>query len=158
MKARPNIGNFADETEALNALIERMVAVLDPQEIWLFGSRARANHRPDSDFDLLVVAKPGADWGDDYTKVYMAASGTGIGRDIVPCSAEDFEIAKTLPTTLAAQVLSHGRSVFSSKASSGFSRDRPARSGRGTNGADADSRTRSIPPPAGGGKAVAGGP
>ena len=30
------------------------------ERVWLFGSRARARARPDSDVDLLVKAKPGA--------------------------------------------------------------------------------------------------
>jgi predicted nucleotidyltransferase len=112
---RPNIGNYADEQAALDAVVARLVEALDPQAIWLFGSRARGDHRPDSDFDLLVVAKEGQSWGDDYRKVYMATAETGIGCDVVPCSAEDFVIAQLLPTTLISQVLAHGRSLIKAK-------------------------------------------
>jgi predicted nucleotidyltransferase len=35
--------------------IERIVEVLDPEEVWLFGSRARETHGPDSDWDLMAV-------------------------------------------------------------------------------------------------------
>jgi uncharacterized protein len=109
---RPNTGIYSTEDKALEGLVEHTVRVLDPKAIWLFGSRARGTHRPDSDFDLLVVAKPGADWAEDYTKVYMATSPTHIGVDVVPCSAEDFEIAQLLPTTLVSQVMTHGRKIF----------------------------------------------
>src|SRR5262245_65782780 len=36
-------------------VIERIVEVLDPEEVWLFGSRARQTHGPDSDWDLMAV-------------------------------------------------------------------------------------------------------
>ena len=34
----------------------RLQRVLHPQVVILFGSRARGDHRPDSDYDLLVVS------------------------------------------------------------------------------------------------------
>jgi uncharacterized protein len=109
---RPNIGSYANEQAALDAVVARLVAELDPQAVWLFGSRARGDHRPDSDFDLLIIAKDGQTWGNDYRKVYMATAGTGIGCDIIPCSYEDFITAQLLPTTLVSQVLVHGRALF----------------------------------------------
>lgn len=124
---RPNLGRYATELEAFDAVVARLVEALDPQAIWLFGSRARGDHRPDSDFDLLVVAKEGQAWGEDYDKVYMATSGTGVGCDIVPCTADDFVIAQLLPTTLVSQVLAHGREVFKAEANGGFSRAGAAR-------------------------------
>jgi predicted nucleotidyltransferase len=38
-----------------HGVIERIVEVLDPEEVWLFGSRARETHGPDSDWDLMAV-------------------------------------------------------------------------------------------------------
>jgi len=35
--------------------VRRIRAVSDPAKIVLFGSRARGDHRPDSDIDLLVI-------------------------------------------------------------------------------------------------------
>ena len=42
------------------ALVRRLVETIDPDRIILFGSRARGDHRPDSDVDLLIV-KPSED-------------------------------------------------------------------------------------------------
>ncbi len=39
----------------LPAIVGRIVRLVDPVRIVLFGSRARGDARPDSDFDLLVV-------------------------------------------------------------------------------------------------------
>ncbi len=39
----------------LQKAIERIIRVADPDRIILFGSRARNEHDPNSDFDLLVI-------------------------------------------------------------------------------------------------------
>jgi predicted nucleotidyltransferase len=110
---RPNFGGRASENEALAAVVARLAEDVDPQTVWLFGSRARGEARPDSDFDLLVVGKPGgALSSDDYEKVDRAINGLGIGCDLVPCSAEDFRDAAALQTSFVAQVLAEARCVY----------------------------------------------
>ncbi len=111
---RANIGIYASEDEALQGLVARLVAKLDPQAIWLFGSRARGDHRPDSDFDLVVVAKPGAEWNEDFDAVHLAAMGTELARDIIPYDPEIFEVAQELNTSFAARVVREGREVYRS--------------------------------------------
>jgi predicted nucleotidyltransferase len=110
---RPNFGGRSSEQEALPAVVGRVVAAVDPQAIWLFGSRARGDARPDSDFDLLVVARPGGDLAsDDFERVDRAINGLGIGCDLVPSSVEDFESGAELRTSFVARVLAEGRSVY----------------------------------------------
>jgi len=43
------------------AMIEIIVHVCDPSSVLLFGSRARGNHKPWSDIDLLVIMPNGVD-------------------------------------------------------------------------------------------------
>jgi len=43
------------EGGTLDEIVRRIVAAIDPDKIILFGSRARGDSRPDSDYDLLVV-------------------------------------------------------------------------------------------------------
>lgn len=42
-------------------LIDAIKARMRPESIWLFGSRARGDLRPDSDWDLLVAVPDDAD-------------------------------------------------------------------------------------------------
>ena len=43
-------------TEAvLDEMVAAIVQEIDPEQIYLFGSRARGDARPDSDVDLLIV-------------------------------------------------------------------------------------------------------
>jgi uncharacterized protein len=114
---RPNTGRYATEQEALDAVVARLVEALDPQAIWLFGSRARGDHRPDSDFDLLVVAKENGSFrSNDYVKALRPTFDTGVDCEVIPCALEDFEEAKTLHTTLVAQVVENGKLVYEAHA------------------------------------------
>jgi hypothetical protein len=58
---QPPLGPFRSADEAAADAVCRIVAHLDPDEVWLFGSRARGDHRPDSDIDLMVVLPDGLD-------------------------------------------------------------------------------------------------
>src|SRR3712207_1453367 len=51
MRRRPLMEPPADLAPLLKAVKEQ----LRPRQVWLFGSRARGDHRPDSDWDLLAV-------------------------------------------------------------------------------------------------------
>lgn len=115
VSVRPNMGHFLSEEAALVALVDQLVAKLDPDAIWLFGSRARGNHRPDSDFDVLVVAKPGQSWASDYEAAYMATGATGLGCDVIPVSKADFDEALSLHTSFVAMVVEEGRKLYEAK-------------------------------------------
>ncbi len=43
-------------TRGFQRFLERLVRALDPERVVLFGSRARGDYRPTSDFDLLIVS------------------------------------------------------------------------------------------------------
>lgn len=47
--------------------IEKLKTLPFVKEIWLFGSRARGDHRPKSDIDLAIVCSPSID--EDWLKV-----------------------------------------------------------------------------------------
>lgn len=108
-----NTGSYSSESEALQAVVHRIVDTIDPEAIWLFGSRARGTHRPDSDFDLLVVTKlEDGEQGYDYDRVYAPVLGTGVGCDVVPCRIDDFQREATSPTGLVREVLQSGVSIY----------------------------------------------
>jgi uncharacterized protein len=110
---KPNYGLHETEFAALSELVSRLVSNLNPQMIWLFGSRARGDARPDSDFDLLIVAKKDGCFGsDDYDVVYAPVTGSWIGVDVIPCELEHFFEALELKTSMVARIVSEGRLVY----------------------------------------------
>jgi hypothetical protein len=117
VRVATNLGPFADEAAALAEVLKRLVAALDPYEIWLFGSRARGDGQSDSDFDLLVIAKPDGLFGsDDYVAVARPIYGSGIGCDVIPCGYLDYLAARAHPTTLVAMAVKEGRRLYAAPA------------------------------------------
>jgi len=74
-----------------------------PLQIWLFGSRARGQARPDSDWDLLAIGpdcpEP-ADFEDPMT-VWRVKRQPVICSDLVVYRASDFEADRSVPNTCA---------------------------------------------------------
>jgi hypothetical protein len=109
------VGPFVDESAALGFLVGRLVAALRPEEIWLFGSRARGDARPDSDFDMLVVFSDAAGReAYDYFRARAPVASSGVGVDIVPCRRRDVDADRALPGTIVHAATSEGRLVYSS--------------------------------------------
>src|SRR3954468_22506993 len=74
-------------------VIERIVEVLDPEEVWLFGSRARETHGPDSDWDLMaVLPNTAADRQLDIAAVWADFRELRRMRiEVIPIRRRDFE-------------------------------------------------------------------
>lgn len=98
-------------------LIERIVAHLEPEEIWLFGSRAEGRARPDSDYDLLAVLPDDApESALDLIKAWELTCGLGVPADVVPCTRSDFEEEKDEVGTLARAAYHRGRCIYGRRA------------------------------------------
>lgn len=111
-QARP-IGPFRDQAAAIAFLRDRLVVELRPLSVWLFGSRARGDARPDSDFDLLVVLPDGLP-ADAYSHSAVAAPvvACGLACDIVPCSVSDFVADRSKPGSLVSAAVTEGREIY----------------------------------------------
>ena len=68
---------------AIDTLIETIVQGWDPLQIVLFGSRARGDHREDSDVDLLVVVDDSVDWSETRWEIRNGLPSGLIPTDIV---------------------------------------------------------------------------
>lgn len=89
---RVNKGIFPNESAALRAVVERLSLEIRPHEIYLFGSRARGDHRPDSDFDLLVITRTSdGEAGADFNRMRKPLKGLFVDVDIVPIRIDDFD-------------------------------------------------------------------
>lgn len=99
--------------DRLQVLLERVVACLGPEEVWLFGSRAHGTARPDSDFDLLAVLPDGTPESDlDPIRAWMMIRDLRIPADVVPCTRAEFEEEKNEIDSLAREAFLRGRRVY----------------------------------------------
>ena len=54
------VARDAGSPDVPREMIARIVDVLHPEQLWLFGSRARGDWRADSDWDFMAVLPDGA--------------------------------------------------------------------------------------------------
>lgn len=86
----------------LRPLLERIQKTYNPLQIWLFGSRARGDARPNSDWDLFVVVHDDApDEVFQPRTAWSVIKDSGVCADIVPWPVsefkEDWNVVNSLP-------------------------------------------------------------
>jgi predicted nucleotidyltransferase len=101
------------DLERLRPVLDRIVARLKPEEVWLFGSRVEQRARPDSDYDLLAVVPDGTPEADlDPIGAWQLARGLGVPVDIVPCTRSEFEEEKHEIDTLPRAAFLRGIRIY----------------------------------------------
>jgi len=95
---------LADD-RTLAELVRRLVEAFQPERILLFGSKARGEAGPDSDYDLLVLVGDGAPTERRRSrKAYQAFRGTRTAADVLVWSQQEFErrlhVTASLPATI----------------------------------------------------------
>jgi predicted nucleotidyltransferase len=98
------------EDPALDEIVRRLVASYQPLEVYLFGSKARGDAGPDSDYDLLLVVPDDAPPERKRSRLaYEALRGTGLAADVLVCTRSYFEPRRSLKASLPGTVLREGR-------------------------------------------------
>uniref|UniRef100_Q07GZ0 DNA polymerase, beta domain protein region n=1 Tax=Rhodopseudomonas palustris (strain BisA53) TaxID=316055 RepID=Q07GZ0_RHOP5 len=94
----------------LREAARRLAALPEVETIILFGSRARGDHTPDSDFDLCVLVADTVAAG-VFTPVtlWREVSDLGIPIQIVPLRRSAFEAAKRDPNSISHEIEQYGR-------------------------------------------------
>lgn len=101
------------EDPALADIVYRLVEAFHPERIYLFGSRARGEAGPDSDYDIMVVVPDYASPERKNSRLaYEVLWGTGSAADILVWTREAFESRLHLKASLLSTVLSEGRVLY----------------------------------------------
>ncbi len=94
----------------LAELLRRLETAYRPERVYLFGSRARGEGGPDSDYDLLLVVPDDAPPERKRARLaYEVLRGTGVAADVVVWTRRDFEERLGVVTSLPATVVREGR-------------------------------------------------
>ncbi len=97
----------------LDTIIERIVEVADPERIILFGSGARDEMGPHSDFDLLVVKEEGEySRGRLMEEIYMNLIGVGHAVDVIVVTPEEVEEYRDSHSLVILPALNEGKEVY----------------------------------------------
>lgn len=90
-------------------MVQRLVAAFSPERIYLFGSQARGEAGPDSDYDLLVVVRTSTlpRYRRDRA-AFEALLGVGASKDVLVLTHDEFERQRQVVCSLPATVEREG--------------------------------------------------
>ncbi len=90
-------------------MVQRLVAGFSPERIYLFGSQARGDAGPDSDYDLLVIVRTSAlpRYRRDQA-AFEALQGVGVAKDVLVLTHDEFERQRAVVCSLPATVEREG--------------------------------------------------
>ncbi len=100
------------DEQKLQELTERIVDAVHPLRIILFGSAARGEMGPNSDFDVLVVMPDGVHRRKTGQLIYRYLRGFGFAKDIVVVTQSDVEKHRTNPYLIIKPALDDGRELY----------------------------------------------
>lgn len=97
----------------LAEVVRRLVDAYQPEQIYLFGSWARGDAGPDSDFDVLVVVPDTVPPERRRSRLaYQALWGTGIAADVVVSTRTYFDSRLLVKASLPATVAREGKLLY----------------------------------------------
>jgi predicted nucleotidyltransferase len=98
------------EDELLGEIVNRLVAAYAPDSVYLFGSRARGDAGPDSDYDIMVVVPDDAPARQRNSRLaYEVLWGLKEAGDILVWTESRFRKTSHLRSSLPGTVLREGR-------------------------------------------------
>src|SRR5579885_361765 len=108
-----NMSRMAQERLDLGPIVPLLTRIDEryhPEQVWLFGSRARGDARRTSDWDLFVVVPDHTEEAAlEPSEVWDLKKGLkGVYADVIPCRASDFREWKDTVNTLSYSVATEG--------------------------------------------------
>ena len=102
------------DTELIKEIVRRIVEAAHPQKIVLFGSRARGDHRPDSDIDLLVIQRSNLARYRRSVPIYQALVGlpTDVDVDVIVYTPAEIEDWAQVPQAFVTTALRDGNLIY----------------------------------------------
>jgi len=98
---------------ALAEVVRRLIQAYRPERIYLFGSVARGDAGPHSDYDILVVVPDDSRPEQLRSRLaYQALRGTGTAADVVVWPKSGFERRSRVISSLPAIVLREGKLLY----------------------------------------------
>ncbi len=101
------------DDQILREIVDRLVQVLHPQKIYLFGSRASGKTHQRSDVDMLLVVDDDAgDLHELAGRAYSAVADITVPKDLVFYRLGDMEKWAPVKFSLPYEVTHKGRLVY----------------------------------------------
>ena len=94
--------------KVVQEMVRRILKTGSPQKVVLFGSRARGDARPDSDYDLLVIESSSQPRYKRAAKYRRVLTGVCPAKDILVWTPEEVAEWRNVPNALVTTALTEG--------------------------------------------------
>jgi len=96
----------------LDEAVRRILTVVKPRRIILFGSAARKTMGPDSDLDLLIVMPGSIHRRKTSVEIYKALRGIGVPKDVIVVTEQDVIAYRYNPSLVLKPALDEGKVLY----------------------------------------------
>ncbi len=102
-----------DRDSVLAEVVRRLVQAYQPRSIYLFGSKARGDDGPDSDYDLLIVVPDDAPRERRKSGLaHKSLWGLGTAADVLVCTERYFQSRRGVVVSVPALVMREGKLLY----------------------------------------------
>ena len=93
-------------------IIRRILSVLQPERIIIFGSAASGDAESSSDLDLLVIMSDGTHRRRTAQTIYRVLCGLGVAKDVVVVTESDVRQYSNAPSLVLYPALREGIELY----------------------------------------------
>jgi len=99
----------------IDDIVRRILETAQPEKIILFGSRARGDARPNSDFDLLVIKESSEPGYRRDAPLYVALAGLNVPVDVMVYTPEEVTDWSAVPQAFITTAVREGKVLYERK-------------------------------------------
>ena len=98
--------------DLIGDIVRRIVQTAQPDKIILFGSRARGDARPDSDFDVLVIKESSEPRYRRSVPLYVALANLPAEVEVMVYTPEEIEEWRKVPQAFVTTAVREGTTIY----------------------------------------------
>ncbi len=101
-----------DDDATLRRIVDTIAEALDPEQILLFGSRARGDATVQSDYDICVIMEPDEHRRDLVRQIHSLFDVRGFSMDIFVLSPDELREQRQVANTLGYIISREGEVLY----------------------------------------------
>ena len=98
--------------QVVEDIVRRIVGTAQPEKVTLFGSQARGDARPNSDFDVLVIKSSDEPRYRRSAPLYAALADLPVEVEVMVYTPEEVEEWSSVPQAFVTTAVREGKTIY----------------------------------------------